>query len=127
MKSSTPTAPSRCCDAARHPLRRRLVRTKATGRCDSGAGERGWTHEAQKRIGGFLGDIRLAAPRSSYPLGFHHAARITDTRLALVGDAAHASIRLRAKASISVPRLAALAQVIRRRMRLASIPAMRNC
>lgn len=52
-------------------------------------GERGWTHEAQKRIGGFLGEIRLAAPRSSYPLGYHRAARITDTRLALVGDAAH--------------------------------------
>ena len=52
-------------------------------------GERGWAHEAQKRIGGFLGDITVAAPRSSYPLGFHHAVRITDTRLALVGDAAH--------------------------------------
>lgn len=52
-------------------------------------GERGWLHEAQKRMGGFLGDIRLAAPRSSYPLGYHRAARITDTRLALVGDAAH--------------------------------------
>lgn len=52
-------------------------------------GERGWAHEAQKRMGGFLGDIRVAAPRASYPLGFHHAARITDTRLALVGDAAH--------------------------------------
>jgi 2-octaprenyl-6-methoxyphenol hydroxylase len=52
--------------------------------------ERAWLAEAQKRIGGFLGDIRLAGPRSSYPLGFHHAARITDTRLALVGDSAHA-------------------------------------
>ncbi|MGE4322298.1 MAG: FAD-dependent monooxygenase [Sphingobium sp.] len=52
--------------------------------------ERAWLAEAQKRIGGFLGDIALAGPRSSYPLGFHHAARITDTRLALVGDSAHA-------------------------------------
>lgn len=52
-------------------------------------GERGWAHEAQKRIGGFLGAIEVAAPRSSYPLGYHRAARITDTRLALVGDAAH--------------------------------------
>jgi 2-octaprenyl-6-methoxyphenol hydroxylase len=32
----------------------------------------------------------MAALRSTYPLGFHHAARITDERLALVGDAAHA-------------------------------------
>lgn len=53
-------------------------------------GERAWLAEAQKRIGGFLGEITLAGPRSSYPLGFHHAARITDTRLALVGDSAHA-------------------------------------
>lgn len=46
--------------------------------------------EAQVAMGGFLGAVALAAPRSSYPLGFHHAARITDRRLALVGDAAHA-------------------------------------
>ena len=52
-------------------------------------GERGWAAEAQKRMGGFLGEIKVAAPRSSYPLGYHRAARITDTRLALVGDAAH--------------------------------------
>jgi 2-octaprenyl-6-methoxyphenol hydroxylase len=45
--------------------------------------------EAAKRAGGLLGDLSSAAPRSTYPLGFHHAARITDTRLALVGDAAH--------------------------------------
>jgi 2-octaprenyl-6-methoxyphenol hydroxylase len=41
-------------------------------------------------MGGFLGEIALAAPRSTYPLGFHHAAKITAQRLALIGDAAHA-------------------------------------
>ena len=46
--------------------------------------------EAQAAMGGFLGKIELAAPRSTYPLGFHHAAQITSERLALVGDAAHA-------------------------------------
>ena len=46
--------------------------------------------EARAAMGGFLGAVSMLAPRSSYPLGFHHAARITDTRLALVGDAAHA-------------------------------------
>ncbi|MEO7240213.1 MAG: FAD-dependent monooxygenase [Sphingomicrobium sp.] len=46
--------------------------------------------EAQAAMGGFLGAITMAAPRSSYPLGFHHAAQITADRLALVGDAAHA-------------------------------------
>ena len=45
--------------------------------------------EAAKRAGGLLGELSSAAPRSSYPLGFHHAARITDTRMVLVGDAAH--------------------------------------
>ncbi len=46
--------------------------------------------EAQAAMGGFLGQVTMAAPRSSYPLGFHHAARITADRLALLGDAAHA-------------------------------------
>jgi 2-octaprenyl-6-methoxyphenol hydroxylase len=51
--------------------------------------ERALLAEMQKRIGGFLGEISFAAPRSSYPLGFHHSARIVDTRLALVGDSGH--------------------------------------
>jgi len=46
--------------------------------------------EAQAVMGGFLGKIEMLAPRSSFPLGFHHAAQITSNRLALVGDAAHA-------------------------------------
>lgn len=45
--------------------------------------------EVSKRMGGILGEIAIAAPRSSYPLSFHHAATITAERLALVGDAAH--------------------------------------
>ncbi len=46
--------------------------------------------EAQAAMGDFLGTVKLLTPRASYPLGFHHAARITDRRLALVGDSAHA-------------------------------------
>jgi 2-octaprenyl-6-methoxyphenol hydroxylase len=46
--------------------------------------------EAEAQMGGFLGTVALAAPRSTYPLGFHHAAQVTAERLALVGDAAHA-------------------------------------
>ena len=46
--------------------------------------------EAEAAMGGFLGRVELLAPRSSFPLGFHHAAQITARRLALVGDAAHA-------------------------------------
>ncbi len=45
--------------------------------------------EAQKRTGNILGDLSAAAPRSTWPLGFHHAATIVGERLALVGDAAH--------------------------------------
>ena len=52
--------------------------------------DRDFAAEARIAMGGFLGEIALAAPRSTYPLGFHHAAQITSQRLALVGDAAHA-------------------------------------
>ena len=52
-------------------------------------GDRGFLAEAEKRMGGFLGALSHASPRASYPLGFHHAARIVADRLALVGDAAH--------------------------------------
>jgi 2-octaprenyl-6-methoxyphenol hydroxylase len=51
--------------------------------------ERAFLAEAHERMGGVLGDLALASPRSSYPLGFHRAARITAARLAVVGDAAH--------------------------------------
>jgi 2-octaprenyl-6-methoxyphenol hydroxylase len=51
--------------------------------------EADFSAEAEAAMGGFLGKVDLLAPRSTYPLGFHHAARITDHRLALVGDAAH--------------------------------------
>ena len=46
--------------------------------------------EAGAAMGGFLGRIEMLAPRSSFPLGFHHAAQITAPRLALVGNSAHA-------------------------------------
>jgi len=51
--------------------------------------DRAFLAEASKAMGGFLGELSNLAPRSTYPLGFHHAARITAQRLALVGDAAH--------------------------------------
>ena len=52
-------------------------------------GEEAFAGEVQAAMGGFLGKVSLAAPRSSYPLGFHHAGTITAPRLALVGDSAH--------------------------------------
>ena len=78
-------------DARRPSLGDRLV---GAGRTTRPAGCRStdedFAAEAQAAMGGFLGKIAMLAPRSSYPLGFHHAAQITAQRLALVGDAAHA-------------------------------------
>lgn len=51
--------------------------------------DRAFLAEAERAMGGFLGALSQASPRSSYPLGFHHAATITADRLVLVGDAAH--------------------------------------
>ncbi len=52
-------------------------------------GPRGFLTELERKMGGMLGKLELLAPLSSYPLGFHHAGRITDQRVALIGDAAH--------------------------------------
>jgi 2-octaprenyl-6-methoxyphenol hydroxylase len=62
---------------------------KADGPAFVDLNPRAFAAEVDKRIGGFLGAVELAGRRWSYPLGFHHAARITDLRLALVGDAGH--------------------------------------
>ena len=42
------------------------------------------------RFGPFLGACKLDAPRFSYPLGLHLAHSFVATRVALIGDAAHA-------------------------------------
>ncbi|WP_375290266.1 UbiH/UbiF/VisC/COQ6 family ubiquinone biosynthesis hydroxylase [Qipengyuania sp.] len=51
--------------------------------------DRAFLAELDKRMGDLFGKITGVGPRSSFPLGFHHTARITADRLALVGDAAH--------------------------------------
>ena len=69
--------------------------------------------EAKAAMGGFLGRIAMAAPRSTFPLGFHHAARITDDRLALVGDSAHAIHPIAGQGlNLGFRDVAALAQVL---------------
>jgi 2-octaprenyl-6-methoxyphenol hydroxylase len=50
---------------------------------------RGFAAELEKAMGGMLGAVELAAPLSTYKLGFHHAGAITAERLALIGDSAH--------------------------------------
>lgn len=51
--------------------------------------DRAFVAEVEKRMHGLYGAIAVDGPRSSYPLGFHHTAKITAQRLALVGDAGH--------------------------------------
>lgn len=51
--------------------------------------DRAFVAELEKRMDGLFGRVTAVGPRSSWPLGFHHTARITAPRLALAGDAAH--------------------------------------
>lgn len=48
-----------------------------------------FVNEVAARMHGVLGGISLSAPRMSYPLRFHHAGKVVDERLAVIGDAAH--------------------------------------
>jgi 2-octaprenyl-6-methoxyphenol hydroxylase len=69
--------------------------------------------EAQAAMGGFIGQVAMLAPRSSFPLGFHHAAQITAQRLALAGDAAHAIHPIAGQGlNLGFRDVAALAQVL---------------
>ena len=54
------------------------------------ADEATFVAELRRRFGDFLGDVELAGPRYVFPLSLQFASRMTDTRLALAGDAAHA-------------------------------------
>jgi len=75
--------------------------------------------EAKAAMGGFLGKVAMLAPRSSYPLGFHHAAQIVAKRVALVGDAAHAIHPIAGQGlNLGFRDVAALAQVLVEGVRL---------
>jgi 2-octaprenyl-6-methoxyphenol hydroxylase len=47
------------------------------------------SREIARRLGDHLGEVHIVGRRWSYPLSAMHAHRYFDTRLALVGDAAH--------------------------------------
>ena len=88
-----------------------------------GLPDRAYQAEAEKRMGGMLGAVRMISPRSSFPLGFHHAARITDTRLALVGDAAHGIHPIAGQGvNLGYRDVAALTEVLVEGMRLGMDP-----
>jgi 2-octaprenyl-6-methoxyphenol hydroxylase len=48
-----------------------------------------FAHEIARRLGDHLGEVHAIGRRWHYPLGAMHAHRYHDTRLVLVGDAAH--------------------------------------
>jgi 2-octaprenyl-6-methoxyphenol hydroxylase len=75
--------------------------------------DRAFMAEIEKRMGGFLGPLEPAGPRSSYRLGFHHAAVMTSQRLALAGDAAHGIHPIAGQGlNLGMRDAAALAQVL---------------
>lgn len=78
-----------------------------------GLPERALAAEIGKRMGDFLGDVRLIAPASTYPLGFHHAERYVADRFALIGDAAHGIHPIAGQGlNLGLRDVAAMAQVL---------------
>lgn len=69
--------------------------------------------EIENRFGPYLGALRLAGPRWSYPLAFTLAQTYIAPRLALVGDAAHAIHPIAGQGyNLGVKDIAALADVL---------------
>lgn len=62
---------------------------KAAARALLALGEADFLTELRRRVGDFLGDVRLEGPRFAYPLGLQIADRYIAPRIALIGDAAH--------------------------------------
>src|SRR3546814_5080560 len=81
-----------------------------------------FTAELEKRTGGLLGTMELVAPRMTYPLGFHHSARIVGDRVVLVGDAAHGIHPIAGQGlNLGLRDVAALAEVLVEGARLGQI------
>lgn len=82
-----------------------------------------FVNEVSERMHGVLGKIELAAPRMSYPLRFHHAARVIDGRLAVIGDAAHGMHPIAGQGlNLGLRDVGALVEVLTEGMRLGLEP-----
>ncbi len=75
--------------------------------------EAGFNQEMARRFGDYLGRLEVVGGRWSFPLGLSHAVRYCDTRLVLVGDAAHAFHPISGQGlNLGLRDVAALAEVI---------------
>jgi len=82
-----------------------------------------FTAEVAKNMHGIFGRIELAAPRMSYPLRFHHAGRVIDERLAVIGDAAHGMHPIAGQGlNLGLRDVGALVEVLSEGMRLGLEP-----
>lgn len=82
-----------------------------------------FVNEVAARMHGVLGKIELAAPRMSYPLRFHHAGKVIDQRLAVIGDAAHGMHPIAGQGlNLGLRDVGALVEVLTEGMRLGLEP-----
>jgi 2-octaprenyl-6-methoxyphenol hydroxylase len=80
---------------------------------------RAYAAELEKAMGGILGSVQVAAPLSTYKLGFHHAGSITSERLVLIGDSAHGIHPIAGQGlNLGLRDVAALTEVLVEGMRL---------
>jgi 2-octaprenyl-6-methoxyphenol hydroxylase len=78
-----------------------------------------FVEQVARRIGGFLGEIRLIGKRFAYPLTWQHARRYVAPRLALAGDAAHGMHPIAGQGlNMGLRDVAALAEVLTEAHRL---------
>ncbi len=74
-------------------------------------------------MGGIVGAVELAAPLSTYPLGFHHAGQVTAERMVLIGDSAHGIHPIAGQGlNLGLRDVAALAEVLADGVRLGLEP-----
>ena len=82
-----------------------------------------FVNEVAARMHGVLSAISLSAPRMSYPLRFHHAGKVIDDRLAVIGDAAHGMHPIAGQGlNLGLRDVGALVEVLAEGMRLGLEP-----